>query len=776
MSLVPLPGPARREKPRPARQVDGDVGAGAMVPGAAAEVVATAGSTRRPDRPALPAAADGAAHPVFDLADNRLLAHWYTGGGLEVTAGSPGFARYAQPGKLGTHRSGWQLGERQDQVAVALLRHSAALNVPLDDAPRGAGQGAAGAIAIRLYSRRRAHLSVALGGGAAIDAELARGWQVVSIPVPAADWREGENTVHLALRGISEVAVDWLHIGGAPPASGPDAARPTSFFAPSDGSLRLGAGEQLVYYFYVPESASLTGELVGDGPDAAGCRLVVRARAHLAAVDGELSAARRRVDLDALAGRVARVGLELRGCQRARLRRGSLILPGPAPVLRRVPPPRHIVLWIMDTLRADRIRLIRPGARPQVPTFERMAAEGAVFRNVYVQGNESNTSHASVWTSLYPAVHRVRTAGVGGTWRLSSSFTTIGEQARKAGLYVSGVTANGMITPAGGYARGFNSFINMMREAHPDRRNGWIPAERIVDRALGTLEGREKQPFFLFVGTIDTHKPWVGHEPWLSQYDPDEYEGPFLYAARARDLGIKRGSMRCTRTPGERDLERINAIYDSDVSYQDRVLGQFLDKLDRWGIADETMVIVTADHGEELWEDGRCGHGASLRETLVHVPLFVRYPPLVPGGTVIEQGVDALDVMPTVADALGLDPPSPSQGSSLVPLIQGVGRGYPGPAYASQYEYAHTMRVGSWKIWLTRAGGLKLYDLSADPGEHKAVAGRPIEARYMIDLLYLFLANRDVWNKREWGVVNNMTAAAPAALERAHQRGGKKRR
>jgi arylsulfatase A-like enzyme len=159
----------------------------------------------------------------------------------------------------------------------------------------------------------------------------------------------------------------------------------------------------------------------------------------------------------------------------------------------------------------------------------------------------------------------------------------------------------------------------------------------------------------------------------------------------------------------------------------------------------------------------------------VHVPLFVRYPPLVPGGTVVEEGVEVLDVMPTLADALGLPPPRPSQGHSLVPLMQGVGRGYPRPSYASQYEYAHTMRVGSWKIWLTPKGGLKLYDLGADPAERASVAGRSIEARYMIDLLYLFLANRDVWRKREWGVVNNMTATAPAALERVFQRGSRKR-
>ena len=728
---------------------------------ARAEVSAGTSALAPADVPATPV--EGASHQIFNLVDNRLLAHWYRDGGLHVEAGSAGFSRYAQPRRRGSRGMGWRLGARQDEVHVAVVERSAALTVPLDEE----AAARSGAIALRVHSARRARLSVALNAAVAGEVDLAAGWQVVSVPVGQKAWRVGENGVRLALRGISELAVDWLQIGGTP-RDGADP--PPSFFDAKDGSLRLSAREQLIYYFYIPEYAVLAGELVGEGADASACRLSVKARAHLAAVNGELSAGRTRMDLDPLAGRVARVKLELVGCQSARLVSGSLVQPGPAPQRRTAPPPKHVILWIMDTLRADRIRPIRHGARPTVPSLERLAAEGAVFRHAYVQGNESNTSHASMWTSLYPATHGVRTAGDGGTWRLSESFTTIGQQAKKAGLYVTGVTANGMITKAGGYTRGFDAFTNMMREGHPGRLNGWIPAERILDRALGTLRGRETRPFFLFIGTIDTHKPWVGHEPWLSQYDPGPYEGPFKVAARARDLGIKRGTMRCTQTQSDRDLQRINAIYDSDVSYQDSVLGRLLDDLEKWGIADETMIIVTADHGEELWEDGRCGHGASLRETLVHVPLFVRYPPLVPAGTVIEEGVNVLDVMPTVADALGLDPPSPSQGHSLVPLTQGVGRGYPRPAYASQYEYAHTMRVGGWKIWLTRKGGLEMYDIGADPKERQTVSDRPIEARYMIDLLYLFLANRDVWNKREWGVVNNMTAAAPPALERAARR------
>ena len=86
---------------------------------------------------------------------------------------------------------------------------------------------------------------------------------------------------------------------------------------------------------------------------------------------------------------------------------------------------------------------------------------------------------------------------------------------------------------------------------------------------------------------------------------------------------IKRGEMGCSIVPPPRDVERLRAIYDSAVSYQDARLGDLMVALERWGMKDETMIVVTADHGEEWFEDGRCGHGASLRDSLVRVPLLV---------------------------------------------------------------------------------------------------------------------------------------------------------
>jgi choline-sulfatase len=390
-----------------------------------------------------------------------------------------------------------------------------------------------------------------------------------------------------------------------------------------------------------------------------------------------------------------------------------------------------------------------------------------VFRQYWVEGNESQTSHASVWTSLFPANHNVRTAGNGGTWQLARSFARLPVLLGEAGFHNIGVTANGYVTMKGGYGRGFDVFRNLMREGAAV--NGNVPAAQILDLGLEYMATKyQDSPVFLFLGSIDTHKPWIGHEPWLSRYDPEPYSGIHQRAAWPRNLGMTQGSMKCVETPEPRDLARINAIYDSDVSYQDQQLGRLMDQLEAWGIADQTMIIVTADHGEELWEAGRCGHGASLRETLVWVPLLIHYPPLF-HGRVVEQGADGVDLLPTILDALDLPEVDAAQGHSLIPLAQNTMTamaGYPMPSYASQYEYAHAMRVANWKARVGRSGVPELYDLRSDPGELVNLAAeRPIARQFMSDVLATFLIYRQRWKKRLWGVASNMSARAARDLE-----------
>jgi arylsulfatase A-like enzyme len=690
----------------------------------------------------------GRQHAVFSLADNRLLAHAQRDGGLVVLGGSAGFAKY---NRFGKPRSLWKLRRDIDGKKVALASQGATLGVPLT-----AAQAAATSIAFRAYSRSGTRLNVEVNGEVAGRGEIPAGWHTVSVDIEAGKLVAGENRIGFAFRG-RPAAFEWVQIGG----THDDALVVPVVY---DGhALVLPRGGGLAYYVRVPDGGRLIGEVVGDG-----CAVDVVATAHDGVAKGTLRGAGGRVDLSAVAGKVVRLDLTGSGCDSARLNGGALAMPGEAPAVKRADPPKYVVLWIMDTLRADKVKVFNPDARADVPNWERLAKRGVVFENAYVQGNESQASHASIWTSVYPILHKINISKE-GPWQLDEELSKLGELMDAAGFYTTGVTANGFITVPARYGAGFDAFANPMRDGHGKRLNGKIPADMLWERVLASLDGKTADPFFLFLGTIDTHKPWVAREPWISRYDPEPYDGKYKDIVWGGDVGVKAGRMISTEKQTERDLQRLHAIYDCGVSYQDEYVGKLLDKLDEWGIADQTMIAITADHGEEMWEQGRVGHGATLRQSLVHVPLLISYPPLMPPGAIVE-GVDGLDILPTFLDAIGAEIPDNVQGESLIPLAQGVGRGYPRPSISTQYGYHHVMQLGGWKLWARgksdESERVRLYDLRSDYDERNDLSGeRPIELRFLTDAMGTFLEHRADWNKRAWGVASNMTARAAKDLD-----------
>jgi len=385
-----------------------------------------------------------------------------------------------------------------------------------------------------------------------------------------------------------------------------------------------------------------------------------------------------------------------------------------------------------------------------------------------VQGNESQVSHSSIWTGLYPAVHGVRDIDIdkGGSWKLDPKLALLAQQLRDAGYYTTAVTGNGFVNSDGGYDRGFKEFKNPMREGGV--MNNFIPGEKLVNQAIDQLNKHREGPTYLFLGTIDTHGPWVARKPWIDIYSPPPYKGPFQEYGTAFDLGITPTSMGCAKIPPPADIERLRAIYDSAVSYHDQQLGRFIAQLKSWGIWDDTLLIVTADHGEEMFEDSRCGHGASLRDSLLRVPLLVHYPALFPAGTAVDEGAECVDLLPTIMAAIGKPAPAAVQGAPLEPLAQGFGRGWAQPSYASMYEYSHAMRIGRWKARVGANGIPVIGDMVEDPGETKDFANaRQVERRMLTDYLGTFLALRKQWKKSTWGVVNNVTPAGAAALDEA---------
>jgi arylsulfatase A-like enzyme len=683
------------------------------------------------------AEARGPERVAFSMWDNRLLAHHQRHGGLFIPAGSHGFIKYLRFGK---GKRGWELAADKGGVRAGITEGKVAgIHVPLT-----AAQIAGARFRARVHSDGEQTLGLRINGNRSkeVVAELKEGWQVAELAIPDGTLVDGENELLMFARK-SPLAFEWIHIGGSK-APGENAA---SWSVPEKKALRLPPGGGVAYYVMVPDNGLITGDI-----NSATCTVAVKATPHQGeAITGALLGKGSAVDLGGLAGKVVRLDLAAQGCDEdTALGEPALVISGRKPQLNRGPAPRHVIFWIMDSLRADRMKLYNPAARAEIPVFEELAKKSAVFTQAYVHGNETRASHASIWTSQHVINHGMIPGRNPGN--IDKSWYTIDEVAADAKLFTSGVSGNGYITPRRGFGTKWDKYRNHIHDG------GGLTAEKIVGKAIESLEGKEKEPWFLYIGTIDTHVSWRAKEPWFSRYDDKPYSGRFKREASGTDMGkVAGGSLKVD----ERDKERIRALYDSNISYQDQQLGVLLEWLETQGIAGQTMLIITADHGDELFEDGRVGHGGSTRESLVWVPLIVHYPPLLEPGRYFE-GAETIDIVPTVADALGVKADPKWQGESLIPLTHGFGKGYPRLTISSKYENAFAARMGMFKMRIA-GGSAEMYDLSADIDETKDVAAsRPLERRMISDAFWMLRAFNAEWRKAEWGNPANVTPAFAA--------------
>jgi len=682
----------------------------------------------------------GPEHPVYSLVDNRLSAHLERGGGLLVPAGSAGFAKYVRfgnPEKI--KQKTWELKAKQGEVAVAKLTGSSGrIDVPLT-----ADMIAASIVRVRAYSDQSRKLSLRVNEGADINGQHpGGGWAVVELAVPAGQLRDGDNQLLFFVSG-SGLPVDWIEVGGTVPGDGA-----TQFYDATSKSLVIPDAGAMTWYAFVPEKGLVTADL----PDGA-CSVDVQALGEDGqAVKGKLAGLGSAVDLGALAGKAARLTLTAHGCAKAQLGSAALVVPGDVAKPQRGAAPKYVVMLVMDSLRADHIKAINPEARPETPTWDKLAEDSALFVQNYVQGNESRVSHASLWTSTYPVKHSM----IGPSEKLDLKFTTVDEAAKSAGLFVAGASANGYIQPKRwGFGEKWDKYSNHIAESLG------LNAEDILEKGWSFV-GEKKEPWFLYMGFVDTHVSWRAKEPWMSKYDGD-YSGRFKDTFSGQDAADS-ASKKLTLT--DREKEHVRALYDSNVSYQDDVLRQLVEKLQAAGTWDQTMLIVTADHGDEQWEDGRVGHGASSRDMLIHVPLLIHYPPLVKAGKYTE-GTELIDVVPTIADALGVAMDPEWQGESLIPLTEGVGGGYPRLSFQSMYEDSHGGRILHWKVRLAGGNAPRVYDLSSDKDEMKDLWGKDeaeIGARAVLDPMWILRGWNKEWKKSQWGNAANVSGRFAADL------------
>jgi arylsulfatase A-like enzyme len=321
--------------------------------------------------------------------------------------------------------------------------------------------------------------------------------------------------------------------------------------------------------------------------------------------------------------------------------------------------PPDVLLIVVDTLRADRLG---PWGGPPglTPFMDALAASGVVFTNAYSTSSWTNPAVASLFTSRYPSQHHVSQFDS----RLADDEVTLAERLGAGGWRRVGMVANFRLLGQLGFGQGFDAWFPEVAAREPKVRAHRIGqnAIRFYDRQLAPHPWSRwtRHPLLLYLHFMEPHAPYdppeavrrarVGAPP--AGVDEAAASAKLMDAARWNDL-----------SPPE--LSYLERLYDGAVAGLDAELVRLFRRLRQRGLLDHTIVVLTADHGEEFDEHGGMQHGTALYEETVHVPLMMAGPGL-PAGQVVTDEVSLVDVAPTLLALLGLPPEPRFEGRSLL--------------------------------------------------------------------------------------------------------------
>jgi arylsulfatase len=429
----------------------------------------------------------------------------------------------------------------------------------------------------------------------------------------------------------------------------------------------------------------------------------------------------------------------------------------------RGPRPRlNVLLITIDTLRADHLGAYGY-ARPTSPNIDRLAREGVLFGHAKAQWPKTGPSFASMLSSTYGHTNGlIRTT----PQRMPDRFLLLAELL-KAGRYdTSAAVANVSLARLFNFDQGFDRYVEIWNEGKDER----LRTELVTRHGLDLLErASRRRPFFLWLHYLDPHARYEPPPRFHEMFVGDRHYDPTRRAPLNDDIEEDIGGIPARANLGTEDrIAYYVAQYDAEIRYVDEQVGLLLKNLEERGLAGETLVVLTADHGESLGDHNYYfEHGRLPYEDCVRVPLILRGPGTGAPGRVVRSPVELIDVLPTLLDLAGLPPAPGAEGKSLRRLLEGDRVGGARWAYAfaeSGYakDYQRSITTERYKlIWvpdredrrIMRGRDLELYDLGADPGETRnLVDERPAVAILLQARL------------RRWIKAGGAAAGAPPAV------------
>lgn len=350
----------------------------------------------------------------------------------------------------------------------------------------------------------------------------------------------------------------------------------------------------------------------------------------------------------------------------------------------------NVVLITIDTLRADRLSCYG-GRRVETPHLDALAREGIRFANAASTVPFTLPAHSSLMTGTYPPYHGVR-ENVG--YFLDDSLPTLAERLAAGGWTTAAFVSAFVLDGRWGIGRGFDTYFDDFElEASGPANLGAVQRDgrETIAEAVRWLDDNPGDPFFLWLHLFDPHDPYTPPEPFRSRY------------------------------PGH--------PYDAEVAYTDSLIGEFRRALERRGLLERSLLVLTGDHGEGLGQHREGFHGFFVYDSTVRVPLIVRLPAAALAGRVVEEAVSHVDLLSTLLEATAQPVPDSVQGASLLPLLLAP------PAEESDerlvyseslypllhYGWAPLRSLRGRRYKFIDAPQPELYDLLADPLEQRNI-------------------------------------------------------